>query len=76
LIHYLGKKGKLLKSVSVNKPRNIMIASNGIVYVSSTRSHQIFTISADYVVKLFAGSTAGFSKGNRLTATFNEPKGY
>jgi hypothetical protein len=76
LIHYLGKNGTLLKSVSVNSPRDIMIASDGIVYVSSSLLHQIFTISADYVVKLFAGSTAGFSNGNRLTATFNQLTGY
>jgi outer membrane protein assembly factor BamB len=76
LIHYLGKNGQLLKRLSVNSPRDIMIASNGIVYVSSTRFHQIFTISADYVVKLFAGSKAGYSNGDRLTATFNQPKGY
>jgi outer membrane protein assembly factor BamB len=57
LIHYLGKNGQLLKSISVNSPRDIMIASNGIVYVSSTLIHQIFTISADYLVKQFAGST-------------------
>jgi hypothetical protein len=31
LIHYLGKNGKLLKSLPVNSPRDIMIASNGIV---------------------------------------------
>jgi streptogramin lyase len=76
LIHYLGKNGELLKSLSVKSPRDIMIASDGIVYVSSTELHEIFTISADYVVKLFAGSTAGFSNGNRLTATFDGPRGY
>jgi streptogramin lyase len=76
LIHYLGENGQLLKNLSVNSPRDIMIASNGIVYVLSTRLQRIFTISADYVAKLFAGSTAGFSNGNRLTATFREPRGY
>jgi outer membrane protein assembly factor BamB len=75
LVHYLAKNGQLLKSLSMNSPRDIMIASNGIVYVSSSLLHQIFTISADYVVKVFAGSTAGFSNGNILTATFNKPKG-
>jgi streptogramin lyase len=77
LIYYLGKNGQLLKSVSVSAPRDIMIASNGIVYVSSIVSNQIFTISESYVVTIFAGgSNAGFSNGNRLTATFNVPRGY
>jgi outer membrane protein assembly factor BamB len=77
LIYYLGENGQLLKSLTVNSPRDIMIASNGIVYVSSIVSHQIFTISESYVVQIFAGgSTAGFSNGNRLTATFNGPRGY
>jgi streptogramin lyase len=75
-IHYLGKNGQLLKSLSVKSPRDIMIASNGIVYVSSSSIHQIFTISADYGVKRFAGSTAGYSNGDRLTATFDRPRGY
>jgi outer membrane protein assembly factor BamB len=56
LIYYLGKDGKLLKSVSVNAPCDIIIASNGIIYVSSRLLNQIFTISADYAVKVFAGS--------------------
>jgi streptogramin lyase len=76
LIHCLGKNGEWLKSLSVKSPRDIMIASDGIVYVSSTELNLIFTISADYVVKLFAGSTAGYSNGNRFTATFSAPKGY
>jgi streptogramin lyase len=76
LIHYLGKNGQLLKNLSVEFPWDIMIASNGIVYVSSIVSHQIFSISADYVVKVFAGSASGFANGNRLTATFNGPRGY
>jgi sugar lactone lactonase YvrE len=76
LIYYLRKDGQLLKSVSVDSPSDIMIASNVIVYVSSRELHQIFTISADYVVKQFAGSTAGYSNGNILTATFNGPLGY
>jgi outer membrane protein assembly factor BamB len=33
LIYYLGKNGQLLKRLSVEFPRDIMIASNGIVYV-------------------------------------------
>jgi streptogramin lyase len=76
LIHYLGKNGQLLKSLYMDSPRDIMIASNGIVYVSSI-AHQIFTISESYVVQIFAGGNmAGFSNGNRLTATFNGPRGY
>jgi streptogramin lyase len=76
LIYYLGKNGALLKSVSVNYPYDIMVASNGILYVSSTWSDQIFTISENYEVKRFAGSTHGFSNGDRLTAAFDQPKGY
>jgi exosome complex RNA-binding protein Rrp4 len=64
----------LLKILTVKAPRDIMIGSNGILYVSS--EHLIFTISTDYVVKPFAGSMAGFSDGNRLTHTFNEPRGH
>jgi exosome complex RNA-binding protein Rrp4 len=75
LIHYLGKNGQLLKRLSANSPYDIMIARNGIVYVSSIHSDQIYTISENYVVEIFAGgSTAGYSNGNRLTATFNQPK--
>jgi hypothetical protein len=73
LIHYLGENGQLAKSISVNSPHDTMVANNGIVYVSSIVSDQIFTISA----KIFAGgSTDGFSNGNRLTATFKGPRGY
>jgi exosome complex RNA-binding protein Rrp4 len=76
LVSYYGKDGKLVKSVFFRSPRDIFVALDGTVYVASAKYNSIYTISVDYIVTLFAGSSvSGFTDGNRLAATFNHPKG-
>jgi hypothetical protein len=76
LVSYYGKDGKVVTSVSVPSPRDIFVALDGTVYVACSKINKIYTISVNYIVKLFAGSNAGFVNGNLPIATFNGPRGY
>jgi hypothetical protein len=79
LIHYVGLNGQLVKNVEVPSPRDIMVSTDGIVYVVSLVQNCIFKISGNDVVTLFAGSStgvSGFANGNRLNATFSGLRGH
>jgi hypothetical protein len=77
-IIYYTKDGSLLPKNNTlpNNPSDLVIAPDGIVYVSSIPNNAIYRIFTNNSFSLFAGGIApGNSDGERLSARFRGPRG-
>jgi len=60
----------------LNRPHDVVVHSNGFIYIANQFSHQIYTISPGGVTSVYAGDgTVGSNNANGISASFSSPTG-
>ena len=63
-------------SVTIDKPEDVVVDPDGVLFVTSTTANVVYRIGTDGVVTNFAGSgTSGYLDGQGTAARFNDPRG-